>query len=187
MKHLTDDLELLQSQSETVSDVGEIKGIFQELEYVLDKHKNGVGLSAVQIGIPKKVSLIKYGKKRVELINARVIDSSDSFTHTGEGCLSFPGLFVSVPRFEHITIKNNVIREGILEEETLYFYYSKDEKENGNDGILALAVQHEIDHFSGKTILDYKVIKEPAKSNKVGRNEPCPCGSGKKYKKCCLK
>lgn len=21
--------------------------------------------------------------------------------------------------------------------------------------------------------------------NKVGRNEPCPCGSGKKYKKCC--
>lgn len=23
--------------------------------------------------------------------------------------------------------------------------------------------------------------------SKVGRNEPCPCGSGKKYKKCCLK
>ena len=23
--------------------------------------------------------------------------------------------------------------------------------------------------------------------NKVGRNEPCPCGSGKKYKKCCGK
>jgi preprotein translocase subunit SecA len=23
------------------------------------------------------------------------------------------------------------------------------------------------------------------KSGKVGRNEPCPCGSGKKFKKCC--
>jgi len=23
------------------------------------------------------------------------------------------------------------------------------------------------------------------KAKKVGRNEPCPCGSGKKYKKCC--
>lgn len=23
-------------------------------------------------------------------------------------------------------------------------------------------------------------------SNKIGRNAPCPCGSGKKYKKCCL-
>ncbi|WP_308772401.1 SEC-C metal-binding domain-containing protein, partial [uncultured Bilophila sp.] len=21
--------------------------------------------------------------------------------------------------------------------------------------------------------------------NKPGRNDPCPCGSGKKYKKCC--
>lgn len=26
----------------------------------------------------------------------------------------------------------------------------------------------------------------PAKSNKVGRNKPCPCGSGKKYKRCCI-
>jgi len=21
---------------------------------------------------------------------------------------------------------------------------------------------------------------------KIGRNDPCPCGSGKKYKKCCM-
>jgi uncharacterized protein YchJ len=26
----------------------------------------------------------------------------------------------------------------------------------------------------------------PKPFGKVGRNEPCPCGSGKKYKKCCL-
>jgi preprotein translocase subunit SecA len=26
---------------------------------------------------------------------------------------------------------------------------------------------------------------KPKKAGKVGRNEPCPCGSGKKYKKCC--
>ena len=25
----------------------------------------------------------------------------------------------------------------------------------------------------------------PAKTVKIGRNDPCPCGSGKKYKKCC--
>jgi len=29
--------------------------------------------------------------------------------------------------------------------------------------------------------------KEPKKVTKVGRNEPCPCGSGKKYKQCCGK
>ena len=27
--------------------------------------------------------------------------------------------------------------------------------------------------------------RKPATSKKVGRNDPCPCGSGKKYKKCC--
>ena len=25
----------------------------------------------------------------------------------------------------------------------------------------------------------------PVQSEKVSRNDPCPCGSGKKYKKCC--
>lgn len=24
-------------------------------------------------------------------------------------------------------------------------------------------------------------------SDDLGRNDPCPCGSGKKYKKCCMK
>ena len=27
--------------------------------------------------------------------------------------------------------------------------------------------------------------KSPSQWGKIGRNEPCPCGSGKKYKKCC--
>ncbi|BCO09158.1 hypothetical protein GF1_15340 [Desulfolithobacter dissulfuricans] len=31
-----------------------------------------------------------------------------------------------------------------------------------------------------------KPDQTPNKSKKVGRNESCPCGSGKKYKKCCL-
>ena len=29
------------------------------------------------------------------------------------------------------------------------------------------------------------IVKKPVVSSKVGRNDPCPCGSGKKYKKCC--
>lgn len=34
--------------------------------------------------------------------------------------------------------------------------------------------------------VDGKQIKgEPVTSEKIGRNDPCPCGSGKKYKKCC--
>ncbi len=34
---------------------------------------------------------------------------------------------------------------------------------------------------------DGTVKKKPAvKKQKIGRNDPCPCGSGKKYKNCCL-
>jgi len=32
---------------------------------------------------------------------------------------------------------------------------------------------------------DYNRSKQVIKEDKVGRNDPCPCGSGKKYKKCC--
>ena len=30
------------------------------------------------------------------------------------------------------------------------------------------------------------VRDNPVRSNKIGRNEKCPCGSNLKYKKCCL-
>lgn len=29
-------------------------------------------------------------------------------------------------------------------------------------------------------------VKSKSKKEKIGRNDPCHCGSGKKYKKCCL-
>ena len=32
---------------------------------------------------------------------------------------------------------------------------------------------------------DGTVKKQPRKVKKIGRNDPCPCGSGKKYKQCC--
>jgi SEC-C motif-containing protein len=34
--------------------------------------------------------------------------------------------------------------------------------------------------------LDGKLVHAPVRNeNKIGRNDPCTCGSGKKYKKCC--
>ena len=37
------------------------------------------------------------------------------------------------------------------------------------------------------TEADKKLEPIRNREEKVGRNEPCPCGSGKKYKNCCLK
>ncbi len=45
---------------------------------------------------------------------------------------------------------------------------------------------HEI-HFSHKSNLLPFPSVQPVYNQKIGRNDPCPCGSGKKYKKCCGK
>lgn len=41
--------------------------------------------------------------------------------------------------------------------------------------------------FAGKQLNQSPILssKPRVNPNKVGRNDPCPCGSGKKYKKCC--
>ena len=49
-----------------------------------------------------------------------------------------------------------------------------------------------IEHFSQENIEHlYKLHCDEEKQlkgkKKIGRNDPCPCGSGKKYKKCCLR
>ena len=41
------------------------------------------------------------------------------------------------------------------------------------------------DGIVASTSGDGTVKKQPRKVQKIGRNDPCPCGSGKKYKQCC--
>ena len=41
------------------------------------------------------------------------------------------------------------------------------------------------DGIVASTAGDGSVRKQPRKVQKIGRNDPCPCGSGKKYKQCC--
>jgi len=48
------------------------------------------------------------------------------------------------------------------------------------EGIFSQEKRKEIE----KQQKESKIVRN---DNKVGRNDPCPCGSGKKYKKCCGK
>jgi SWIM/SEC-C metal-binding protein len=49
----------------------------------------------------------------------------------------------------------------------------------------------ELEPDKPENITDLEILLNPLKrriaEKKVGRNELCPCGSGKKYKKCCGK
>ena len=55
--------------------------------------------------------------------------------------------------------------------------------------VLAPELRERIDGWFAEWDARHRRTKEADASvqrKKVGRNEPCPCGSGKKYKKCCL-
>ena len=47
----------------------------------------------------------------------------------------------------------------------------------------------ELESDKPEDVAQLELLLNPPKTviaeKKVGRNEPCPCGSGKKYKKCC--
>lgn len=192
MSEIIKDHAFLQQVSSPVETVEEAKGIIDKLEKTLRKYPGGIGLSAIQIGIPKKISVIKYGRRDVEfihLINPEFIEKEGEFTFSGEGCLSFPGIYMETQRHEDFCISNDVIDGDRFRRETLAFHHPEEDCE---DKFESIAVEHEISHMDGLTICDYgKPIRSlsPIKRDtpKILRNEKCPCGSGLKYKKCCGK
>jgi peptide deformylase len=203
------DIETLRQVSEPVESAEEAQELIDRLKSTLMNTPNGIGLSAIQIGIPKRVSVIRWKKNWLTkqpmhnlpvelqydwlyLINSEITELENEFIHLGEGCLSLPELYEDVKRYKDITITTQEIRDGKLEEATLYFYYNSPNEYNNiikHPPIVAVAVQHEIDHMDGIIFTD-KLAEKPKPivgTKKVGRNDPCPCNSGKKYKKCCGK
>lgn len=70
---------------------------------------------------------------------------------------------------------------------------AEDERNAGKEGFLdELIARADVENPSENPFVDSfedntaNIIPFKRTSAKVGRNEPCPCGSGKKYKKCCL-
>ena len=76
-----------------------------------------------------------------------------------EGCLSFPDRKVAVPRYSQVIVKADNYGGEIQ-----------------FSGLWARIIQHEVEHLDGRGIWGNLII---------GRHDPCPCGSGKKHKKCC--
>lgn len=120
----------------------------------------GVGLAAIQLGIFKRVAIIRTKTTKLNLWNPQILERHGSILHS-EGCLSLPGFTRTISRSEDITIGNGDGRKYVL---------------YGFDAVVA---QHEIDHMDGITIAEHS-----QRSLKVGRNELCPCGSKLKFKKC---
>lgn len=118
-----------------------LSGLVKDLENSLEKHK-GIGLTAIQIGIPLQVAIIRIpNKEPMNLYNPKIIKKQDPIKFN-ERCLSLPGLDILTRRYNHIVFDNG------------------DGQRYSADGIEAIVVQHEIDHMNGKTILDRKWRKK---------------------------
>ena len=163
--------------------------IATELFQILNKRGDGIGLAANQIGIDAAVAVLNV-REPIILINPIIEDQWDEIDYY-EGCLSYPKKGIHTKRYKNIIVKSEHLESGM--------YFSGAESSKGKGSweesakqdqeqrlLEAVCVQHEIDHLMGKTIHDRKIDITIRNEKKVGRNDPCICGSGKKYKKCCL-
>ncbi len=104
----------------------------------------GVGLAAPQVGVSKRVSVIDISSKEqkvplIVLVNPVILES-DGTVEFEEGCLSIPEYTANVKRAERLLVKA-LDRNGV-------------EREIGAEGLLAIAMQHEIDHLEGLLLID---------------------------------
>ncbi len=103
----------------------------------------GIGLAATQIDVHRRLLVADVTEARNEpriFINPEILTSQGTET-SQEGCLSVPGYYDDVERAERIRVRAQD-REGNTFEADL-------------DGLLAICVQHEIDHLDGKLFVDY--------------------------------
>ena len=104
---------------------------------------NGIGLAATQVDVHRRLLVADVSESRREprvFVNPEIL-SKDGATTSQEGCLSVPGYYDDVPRAERIRVRA-LGRDGKPFEEDL-------------EGLLAICVQHEIDHLDGKLIIDF--------------------------------
>lgn len=144
--------------------------LFDRLPAALAKGwTSGVGLAAIQIGLPLRFAYYRDSSKPMAppmfLINPRILLTGSVQPHRNEGCLSVPNRRFQTWRYNHVTYEKLVNGQMQRFEAT---------------GFEAVIIQHEVDHMDG-VLCSQRV----GLAKKVGRNEVCPCGSGKKSKRCC--
>jgi len=113
--------------------------------------RNGVGLAAIQVGVDLRALIINVPLEKeegehdqpkentLEMINPVIVekDGSEKFQ---EGCLSVPGIYEDIERAKHVKVE--------------YFDRYGEKHTIEDDGFLAIAMQHEIDHLDGKVFIE---------------------------------
>ena len=129
----------------------------------------GIGLAAVQVGVLQRLVVLDTARKDeppepLFLVNPEIVQSSAERIIYEEGCLSIPDYYEDVERPERVRIRFQDRDGGACEMEA--------------DGLLAIAVQHEIDHLNGVLFVDHisrlkreRVLKKFAKAARLAADE----------------
>lgn len=137
----------LKEKSLKISQIDE--GVFQIAQDLIETQKAyfGIGLSAPQIGIKKRIIVVGDGKKIPIsiLANPKVSPLSNSLVEKEEGCLSLPGIQAKVPRFKDIEVE--AIKLDLKKKNSKKVKFSA-------SGMKAQVIQHEVDHLDGMLFLD---------------------------------
>ena len=135
--------ERLRNKAPPVTEITEeIKNIASDMLETM-YHENGIGLAAIQVNIQKRIVVIDLSEEKNEpliLINPEItkLEGTESMR---EGCLSVPEYFDLVERAETIEFTYKTLDDETIKSKT--------------DGLLAVCIQHEIDHLDGKLFIDY--------------------------------
>ena len=147
-----------------------VKAIDDEIRQLVDDMLEtmygapGIGLAAIQIGVPKRVITADLAKKDEPrapqvFINPEILSRSDELSTYEEGCLSIPEIHEDVERPATVRVR----------------YLDRDGKPHEVDaeGLLATCLQHEIDHLDGVLFIDHisklkrdRIVKKFAKAAK---------------------
>ncbi len=158
--------ELLRKSSDPIETVGDnekklIKDLFETMY-----HNKGIGLAAIQIGVPKRIIVLDVSQKEEKknpicFINPIVKKISDEKSIYEEGCLSLPETFIEIER-PKVCLVEYIDQEG-------------KKKEMECDDLLSTCIQHEINHLDGRLIIDFlSKLKRDVIIKKLSRNKQNP-------------
>lgn len=114
----------------------EVTELVERMKITMRRY-NGYGLSANQCGVRKRLFIIGTESFNMVCINPKIVGKPAEAIRKQEGCLSYPGLYLTIDRSSEIDVQ---------------FYNEKGELiETKLSGITAQCFQHELDHLNGIT------------------------------------
>lgn len=124
------------------------KKLEEELRLSVEGGSSGIGLAAIQIGIPKQMAIIRIPTTdgniiSLDIVNAKIAGQYDPVVSKEEGCLSIPDTKLNVQRYNEVYVVDNMV-------EPHQFIAT---------GLISIALQHEIDHIFGILIKDREIKK----------------------------